>query len=350
MAIHKIYLHYILATICSTVLLGACAPQQTGDLDRDHRSTNTADQVAVHESMDEYSSLPEPSIDEYLEGRLQGDVEPEPEQTKEQELEDLQRLGTWEEGEPAEESIIDEVQYDFPVTVNKQVEYYLDFFTGRHRKNFEKWLSRSTRYLPMIQEHLREAGLPEDLVYLAMIESGYNERAYSRARAVGIWQFIKPTGRNYGLVINGYVDERRDPIKSTRAAVAYLYENQKRRLLPQRRVRNVQYRPGKNVFRARARGLAPVQLQTLQISPAKLDRRRHRNALRNQQIPKGLVLFSAGKERRTLRRFEKNLAAKQYDTAERADWDQSRGSPGYGRHRCGDGFLCTIVCSCAFSA
>ncbi|MBE9520749.1 MAG: LysM peptidoglycan-binding domain-containing protein [Proteobacteria bacterium] len=222
MGIHKTYLNYILIAICSIVLLGACAPQQTGDLDRDHRSKNTAYRVPSHESWDKYSSLPEPSIDGYLEGRLQGDVEPEPEQTKEQELQDLQRLGTWEQGEPAEESIVDEVQYDFPITVNKQVQYYLDFFAGKHRQNFEKWLSRSSRYLPMIQEHLREAGLPEDLAYLAMIESGYNERAYSRARAVGIWQFIKPTGRHYGLAINSYVDERRDPIKSTRAAAAYL--------------------------------------------------------------------------------------------------------------------------------
>ena len=218
MGIHKTYLNYTLATICCIVLLGACASQQTGDLDRGSKST--ADRVSSHETWN--SSLPEPSIDGYLEGRLQGDVEPEPEQTKEQELQDLQRLGTWEQGEPAEESIVVEVQYDFPITVNKQVEYYLDFFTGRHRKNFEQWLSRSSRYLPMIQEHLREAGLPEDLAYLAMIESGYNERAYSRARAVGIWQFIKPTGRHYGLVINSYVDERRNPVKSTRAAVAYL--------------------------------------------------------------------------------------------------------------------------------
>ena len=218
MGIHKTYLNYTLATICCIVLLGACASQQTGDLDRGSKST--ADRVSSHETWN--SSLPEPSIDGYLEGRLQGDVEPEPEQTKEQELQDLQRLGTWEQGVPAEESIVVEVQYDFPITVNKQVEYYLDFFTGRHRKNFEQWLSRSSRYLPMIQEHLREAGLPEDLAYLAMIESGYNERAYSRARAVGVWQFIKPTGRHYGLVINSYIDERRDPVKSTRAAVAYL--------------------------------------------------------------------------------------------------------------------------------
>ena len=81
MGIHKIYLHYIIAAICSTVLLGACAPQQTGDLDTDHRPAGTAELVPGHEPLDTYSALPEPTIDEYLEGRLQGDVEPEPEQT-----------------------------------------------------------------------------------------------------------------------------------------------------------------------------------------------------------------------------------------------------------------------------
>ena len=157
-------------------------------------------------------------------GRLLGDVEPEPEETKAQELKDLKLLGKWEQGVPAVKYSDEVADYDFPVTMNRQVKYYLDFFTGKHRKNFAIWLSRSGRYLPMIHEHLRAAGLPEDLVYLAMIESGYNERAYSRAKAVGIWQFIKSTGRSYGLVINNYVDERRDPVKSTQAAVSYLSE------------------------------------------------------------------------------------------------------------------------------
>ena len=142
--------------------------------------------------------------------------------TKAEELKDLELLGKWEQGIPSVEYSDEEVEYDFPVTVNRQVQYYLDFFTGKHRRSFELWLSRSGRYLPMIQGHLRGAGLPEDLIYLAMIESGFNERAYSKASAVGVWQFIKSTGRNYGLVINSYVDERRDPIKSTQAAVSYL--------------------------------------------------------------------------------------------------------------------------------
>jgi len=115
-----------------------------------------------------------------------------------------------------------EIQYDFPVTVNRQVEYFLDKYQNSQRQTFRKWLERSGRYLPMIQEELRQAGMPLDLVYLPMIESGYRLTAYSRARAVGPWQFIRSTGRRYGLAVNNYVDERRDPIKATRAAIAFL--------------------------------------------------------------------------------------------------------------------------------
>jgi membrane-bound lytic murein transglycosylase D len=222
MGIHKFFFTCVLAPSYIIAILAACAPQQSGDLDRAHRSENASSQAAGGTAWNNDRPYPDPIIDGYLDVRLQDDVEPEPEQTKAQELKDLQKLGSWEEGEPTRESIVDEVQYDFPVTMNKQVQYYIDFFTGKNRKNFGHWLSRSGRYLPMIHEHLREAGLPEDLAYLAMIESGFNERAYSRARAVGIWQFISATGKNYGLKINGYVDERRDPIKSTRAATAYL--------------------------------------------------------------------------------------------------------------------------------
>jgi len=112
--------------------------------------------------------------------------------------------------------------YDFPVTMNEQVEYYLDFFTNRHRKTFARWLARSARYLPMIKEEFARAGLPLDLAYLPMIESGFNTTAISRASAVGTWQFMRATGRDYGLTVNDYVDERRDPVKSTKAAAAYL--------------------------------------------------------------------------------------------------------------------------------
>ena len=152
------------------------------------------------------------------------DIPPESEQITAMELEGLQSLGQWEEGEPADEIEEAEVQYDFPITINRQVEFYLDFFQNKNHATFARWLARSTAYLPLIKEQLQEAGLPQDLAYLAMIESGFSQTARSRARAVGMWQFIRATARKYGLKVNSYVDERRDPIKSTRAAVEYLSE------------------------------------------------------------------------------------------------------------------------------
>jgi membrane-bound lytic murein transglycosylase D len=222
MSIYSSTINKIVTTVCCLALLAACSPLQTGDTGRDHRSqqsaSNKGDRIYQKGQASAYPLIESGDKQE----RLQGDIEPEPEKTKAQELKDLKLLGKWEQGVPAEKYSDEVVGYDFPVTLNRQVKYYVDFFSGKHRKSFALWLSRSGRYLPMIHEHLREAGLPEDLAYLAMIESGYNERAYSRAKAVGIWQFIKGTGRHYGLSINTYVDERRDPIKSTRAAVSYL--------------------------------------------------------------------------------------------------------------------------------
>lgn len=146
----------------------------------------------------------------------------EPEEVLEDELAALNQLGDWEDGSKVQESRAPEVTYDFPVVVNRQVEFYLNLFQGRQRKYFRRWLARSTRYLPLIRRELQQAGLPADLAYLAMIESGFNPSAYSRAHAAGLWQFIRGTGRNYGLRIDSWVDERREPEKATRAAVAYL--------------------------------------------------------------------------------------------------------------------------------
>lgn len=149
--------------------------------------------------------------------------EVESRESLQQELEALKETGDWEEGQKlGTDTKTDVIQYDFPVVINKQVQMYIDLFQNKQRKHFSRWLARSGRYLPMIKKELGDAGLPLDLVYLAMIESGYNQRAYSRARAVGLWQFIKPTGKMYRLKIDHYVDERRDAEKSTQAAVAFL--------------------------------------------------------------------------------------------------------------------------------
>lgn len=113
---------------------------------------------------------------------------------------------------------------DIPLTINSKVEYFLNIFQTSGRSWFSKWLSRSERYIPMMKKVLRENSLPEDLVYLAMIESGFSPHAYSPANAVGPWQFMAGTGKRYSLRINPWIDERRDPLKSTVAAALYLKE------------------------------------------------------------------------------------------------------------------------------
>lgn len=117
--------------------------------------------------------------------------------------------------------------FDIDVTTfagNRRVLEYLEFFQLDARDRFEIWLSRLGRYEGMIRERLRARGLPEDLVYLTLIESGLSNTAVSRARAVGMWQFMAPTARGYGLQIDAWVDERRDPFKATDAAVSHLQD------------------------------------------------------------------------------------------------------------------------------
>jgi membrane-bound lytic murein transglycosylase D len=105
---------------------------------------------------------------------------------------------------------------------HRRVEFYVNAFAGSSRERFIARLEKGSRFEPMIREKLRAASIPEDMYYLALVESGFDQHAYSRAAAVGMWQFMTGTARGTGLRVDWWVDERRDPVRSTDAAVKFL--------------------------------------------------------------------------------------------------------------------------------
>jgi membrane-bound lytic murein transglycosylase D len=124
------------------------------------------------------------------------------------------------EAEPVPET----VSYDLPIVHNARVQYFIERFQGKRRKVLEDGIRRSGRFIEAFRQIMREEGVPEDLVYLAMIESTYKVNAYSRARAKGIWQFMSWTGKQYGLRVDYWIDERSNPYKAARSAARYLHD------------------------------------------------------------------------------------------------------------------------------
>jgi membrane-bound lytic murein transglycosylase D len=111
-----------------------------------------------------------------------------------------------------------------PMEVNARVERWIGRFLGEDRASFEQFLVREGLYGGMVRQKLRSRGMPEQLLYLAMIESGFSASATSPVAAAGLWQFLGATARHYGLSVDGWVDERRDPVRATDAALDYLEE------------------------------------------------------------------------------------------------------------------------------
>ncbi|HLV02214.1 MAG TPA: LysM peptidoglycan-binding domain-containing protein [Acidobacteriota bacterium] len=114
------------------------------------------------------------------------------------------------------------LRFDIPIVLNHRVLTFLDYYRNRGRRVIERGLFRSGAYLPLFREIFAEEGTPLDLVYMAQVESLFNPRALSRARALGLWQFMSETARLYGLRVDWWVDERMDIVKSTRAAARHL--------------------------------------------------------------------------------------------------------------------------------
>ena len=200
------------ALVGAFVLLCSCSS---------HQQTLTHSPLDIRDNTMAEGILPSDDVEDI-------EAEPaEPEEYAGEEIAALNRLGGWDESPVDGDGrvggyVLSKHHYDFPVVINRQVGYYLDLFRGKQREMFARWLDRSAQYVPAIEPELAKAGLPRDLAYLAMIESGYNPSAVSHAGAGGLWQFMPATGRHYDLVINSWVDERRDPEKATRAAIRYL--------------------------------------------------------------------------------------------------------------------------------
>ncbi len=116
----------------------------------------------------------------------------------------------------------DYTAYDMPIVLDSSVQTHIRYFNAGIHDRFEQWLFRLSRYRSIVDKIFTEFHLPSDLVYLSLVESGFNPYAFSRAKATGPWQFMKGTAQAYGLRVDNYVDERRDPVKSTVAAARYL--------------------------------------------------------------------------------------------------------------------------------
>lgn len=200
---HKMTFRKILLLCLACMLLAACAPKSSKSTAK--LPVLIPDETAMIEELVELEISGEPA-DEVVDLQVPPADDAEP--LSSEEIEALEtRLN---------------INIEMDESDRKVVEQYFKYFTHRGRKTFQRYLSRCGALLPHATKIFKEKGLPEEIVYLAFVESGFNAKAYSRAGASGVWQFMPYTGKFYGLHQNWWIDERRDPYKSASAAADYL--------------------------------------------------------------------------------------------------------------------------------
>jgi membrane-bound lytic murein transglycosylase D len=123
---------------------------------------------------------------------------------------------------PAKDKEKSEVDFELSLCDTQTMQDYYHYYSRKKHRVFQRWLDRAEPYLPYIRKKIRQAGLPEDLIFLPFAESGFNPWAYSHAGAAGLWQFMPGTGRRYGLRVDWWIDERRNPFEATEAAIEHL--------------------------------------------------------------------------------------------------------------------------------
>ncbi|WP_084407492.1 LysM peptidoglycan-binding domain-containing protein [Maridesulfovibrio bastinii] len=194
---------FMLPIFIFLLIFSGCAPKKTAPVDPSLNVCTNATEVSETDLPDSGAEVLEPEVD------------PSPSDVKEQS----------ENLTPQEHKVLlsdSGIEFNLNEHDTKEVQQYFTFFTHKARKTFARWLDRAENFLPYVREQLSENGLPQDVAMLPFAESGYNAWAYSRVGAAGMWQFMPYTGRKYGLRVDWWVDERRDPYESTKAAIKYL--------------------------------------------------------------------------------------------------------------------------------
>lgn len=204
-------------------MCAACAP-------RPHalQSAATTDEVVVSNTTAQEAFCEEPQAEEVI-ADTEGSVAPDEDETALVEEVDGSGIPPVVDDStpltPQEETALQTepaIHFDLDIRDTKDVQTYFKYYTRKHRKTFARWLKRAEPYLPYLRDEFKKQGLPQDLIFLPFAESGFNPWAYSWAGAAGMWQFMPATGRLYGLQVDWWMDERRNPYLATEAAMGYL--------------------------------------------------------------------------------------------------------------------------------